>query len=125
MGQVLGSRALVALAEGVGHDDDAAAAASRIQLVPATAKRVLHSFARLTHPGPNLVDNALLAKSGVACRVTDPFLRAADNAANSFLAFRVALMRAGFPLHSTWKPGCTVSSQRSRPRSSGDRARLS
>ena len=44
---------------------------------------------------------------------------------NSFLAFRVALMGAVFPLRSEWKPGCTVSSQRPRPRSSGDRARLS
>jgi hypothetical protein len=99
--------------------------ASSVQLVPATAQRVFHSFARLPHPGPNLVDDALLAKSGVPCRVTDAFFRATDHVVELVLGFSCcthACSVSAAQQVETWLHGKLPAS---RPRSSGDRARLS
>src|SRR5215212_3955906 len=101
------------------------AATSICELVPAPAQLVPDAFTRLAYPGPHLIGPAFVAHTRVPGRFADHFLGPADNAVELVLGFprcthgcSVSAAHRG----ETWRHGKLPAF---RPRSSGDRARLS
>src|SRR5829696_735180 len=103
----------------------ARAATSICDLVPAPAQLVPDAFTCLAYPGAHLIGPAFVAHTRVPGRFADLFLGPADNAVELVLGFprcthgcSVSAAHRG----ETWRHGKLPAF---RPRSSGDRARLS